>query len=135
MIKKKNRYYKLALLLLIFVFLFIGCSYYSKESYIKEYGNFVSEVSQNYEDYDKKEWNRKNGRYKKFSEKWHKKFQNDLTIREQYLLLSYQMKYNLYNTVGQATDITNGLTKEIAKELMQDYIEVQDSLMQFLNRL
>ena len=52
----------------------------NKESYLKKFDAFVSEVSENCKTYSDKDWEKKTEKYEKFSGEWYEKFKNDMRL-------------------------------------------------------
>jgi hypothetical protein len=131
---------KLAVLLfsMLTILVFISsCAPMSKESYMKKYGVFITEISQKYKTYDNKEWNNKNEKYQKFSGEWYEKFKDDFTVKEKITLTSYQVKFNYYRTLTQSSnaikELFDAMKVDEIKEQIQYYIDnnMQDDLQKF----
>ena len=76
-----------------------ACSPMSKESYLKKYDAFISEVSDNYKSYDKKTWAKQTKKYEKFSGEWYNKFKDDFTLKDQISIKANQAKWYYYRNL------------------------------------
>ena len=99
----------------------------SKESYLKKYETFVSDVSENYESYTGKDWTKKTERYEKFSGEWYEKFKNDFTWQEKLKITGLETKFQYYRFLGQSSSTIKDLLKALnikeIKEKVQYYIK------------
>ncbi|MCX4328692.1 MAG: hypothetical protein OSJ45_15645 [Lachnospiraceae bacterium] len=85
----------------------------SKDSYMEKYSDFVEEVAQNASDYTEKDWEKKDGNYQKYSDKWYKKFHNEFTASDKLLLTAYKVKYSYYRELSKCGDYVNDIINSI----------------------
>jgi hypothetical protein len=116
-----------------------GCSYYSKESYLKGFEEFITDVSQNHKSYDDKKWEKQTARYEKFTGEWYEKFKDDFTVTEKITVTGYKVKFHYFKKADQASSAINSLFNTLnvdeMKGQLQYYIEndMQDEIQQFYN--
>ncbi len=84
----------------------------SKEVYLDRFEKFVSKVGENHNDYKKSDWDYADERFKKYSQEWHKKFKEELTLKEELRVVALNVKYEAYRGKNKAKD----LYKEVLKE-------------------
>ena len=103
----------------------VACSPMTKESYLKKYDGFITEVSENYKDYDEKAWAKHTEKYEKFSGEWHEKFKDEFTLQEKLKITGLQVKFNYYSTLSQTSsmfkDILDVLNAQEIKKIVQSY--------------
>ena len=85
----------------------------SEDSYMEKYSDFVEEVAQNASDYTEKDWEKKDGNYQKYSDKWYKKFHNEFTASDKLLLTAYKVKYSYYRELSKCGDYVNDIINSI----------------------
>jgi len=84
-------------LLLFVITLQISCSEpQTKGEYLKQYADFINNVEHEYKDYSSDDWKKADAKFEKFAGDLKDKFKNELSFTEKALLLSYEVKYNLY---------------------------------------
>lgn len=84
------------LLALTAVLMIIGsCAPQTKEAYLEEYKEFISEVSEDYESFTNEDWERSLAEFRHFSDEWYLRFKDELTWKEQLEVGMYQVQYNL----------------------------------------
>jgi hypothetical protein len=126
-----------ALVTCVVVLCLAACSPTSKESYLKKYNLFVSEVSGNYKTYDDEAWVKQTEKYKKFSDEWYNKFKDEFTLKEQIAIKANQAKWHYYRNLNEATSTVKQLldTLDLAgiKKQLQYYIDnnMQSDLQKF----
>jgi len=110
-------------LFLILIFIVVGCSYYSKESYLKDFEKFITDVSQNYKSYDDKVWDKQTKRYEKFTGEWFEKFKSDFTLQENITITSYKVKFNYFKSSTVIHSFLDTLKVDEIKKKAQYYID------------
>ena len=141
--------------ILIFVFIAVSCSPMNKESYIKKFDTFVSDVSNNYKNYSEKDWEKKTQKFDKFSGKWYDKFKNDLTWQEKLKVTGFQTKFHFYKALSKTSSlfdetlnmmnttdvkstvqnfINNGQIPEL-KQLYEQYLEIGKESEKFIKEI
>jgi hypothetical protein len=115
--------------------LFTACM--NKDSYMANFEKFIADTGNNYSDYSDKDWQEKDTEYKNFSEKWYEKFKDELTMKEKVKITGYQVKYNYYRTLNQASSVFNSLFETLnvdkIRQEVQYYIDnnMQSDLEKF----
>lgn len=88
-----NLFFKITIL--FFFALVISCSPQSKESYLENYKEFMSNISDENNEYTEEDWIEMDGEYEKYSVELYEQYQDDLTLQEQILLTKYTIQYKL----------------------------------------
>jgi vacuolar-type H+-ATPase subunit I/STV1 len=120
LMKKYRAFLWVVFLMTMTVAGFTSCSRpTSKESYLKKYDDFITEVSKNHEEYDEKDWKKMTREYEKFSGEWFKKFENDLTIKDEIAIKAKQAKWYYYRYLNETTSTVKQFLEalEILEEL------------------
>ena len=105
----------------------------SKESYLKKFDSFVSEVAENYRTYSDKDWQKKTVKFEKFSGVWYDKFKDEFTLQESLKITSYKAKYHYYSNIGRAASTFKEMIdtlnvreiKESVQSLLNDGLEAE----------
>jgi len=119
------------------MFCMAACSPMSKESYLKKYDAFISEVTAHYNSYDDKAWAKQSEQYEKFSGQWYDKFKEKFTLKEQIAVKANQVKWyyfrNLNNTAATVKQLLDTLDVQGMKKQVQYYIDnnMQSDLQTF----
>ena len=71
------------------------------------------ELAQKASDYTEKDWEKKDGNYQKYSDKWYKKFHNEFTASDKLLLTGYKVKYSYYRELSKCGDYVNEIINSI----------------------
>ena len=118
-------------ILILISFFIISCSSpQSKESYMKDFGNFMTEVNADSE----KDWDKLDEKYDKFSGDWYNKFKDDFTIKDHLIIKKYQLQYNFKKVNVNSKEIFN--TYDQLKEQVKFYYEngMRDDLNNLLEQ-
>jgi hypothetical protein len=81
------------ILVFIMLSLFFSCSPKTKESYIKDFGEFIKEVNKDHNSFNKKDWQEADEKYDKYAGEWKSKFQDDFIWKDKLLINSYEAQY------------------------------------------
>jgi len=117
--------------ILIIVFITASCSIpMSKESYLKKFDAFISEVSENYKTYSDKDWKKKTEKYEKFSGVWYDKFKKDFTLKDEIVIKAKQAKWYYCRGFSSVNDFFESINIKEMKEQVQYYLDndMQDDL-------
>ena len=112
---KKNILYIILSLSLFFV----SCSPMSKESYLKQYAQFMDEISNNSEKYSENEWKNADEKFKNFDDVWYKKFKEDMDLQEKLTTSKYNLQYVYYRNKTAASDVINKYLNKGYKDLKE----------------
>ena len=86
--------------------LFIAsCSPMSKESYLKQYAQFIDEISNNSENYSENDWKKADEKFKNFDDVWYKKFKAEMDLGEKLKTTQYNIQYLIYRNKRAASDV------------------------------
>ncbi len=146
--------YKNIVLWALFIGLFLtSCAPQTKESYLEQYQSFVQDVKSNHNTYLEKDWAEKDEDYKKFSEQWRVRFEEEFTWKELIILEKYKIEYNFYRfshdfrSIKDLVDIKADELKELIKmykdndmqkeieALGKEALEMGDSTVMMLNEI
>jgi hypothetical protein len=92
----------------------------SKESYLEDYKQFISEVSAENSDYSFENWKSADEKFDKFQNEWHDKFINEFTFNDKVLLTKYNAQYVMYKYKGSFSNSIKDLFgnyKQLEKEV------------------
>lgn len=73
----------------------ICCSRYSKDSYLKDFENFIAEVEENHVNYTDDDWTKKNQEYQTFINDYYAKFETEFTSEDQKVIGNLKSKYQI----------------------------------------
>lgn len=87
-----------------FLALLISCSSQTKESYLENYKDFITEISSDTNEYTESDWVELDEEYENYSGALYEEFEEDLTLQEKLLLTKYTLQYKLarYKEVSSA---------------------------------
>jgi len=129
---KKHLYFSAMIIVVV------GCSApMSKESYLKKFNAFITEVSENHKTYSEKDWERQTKKYQKFSGEWYEKFKSDFTFREEVVIRGNRTKWQYYLRLNQASAFVRGTIDRLSIREMKDQVEffinnnMKDDLLKF----
>jgi len=108
----------------------------SKESYLKKFDSFISEISENHKTYGENEWQKMTEKYEKFSGEWYDKFKDDFTLKEHITIKANQGKWYYYRFMSETVsvkELLESLDIKGVREQLQYYIDnnMQDDLQKF----
>jgi hypothetical protein len=91
----------------------------SKESYLAGYERFVDNVQKNHLDYTKSDWEYADKRFKKFSQEWYDRFNNDLSLGEQVKTMSLATRYVSYKGKSKVEEFSDDIFRKDAKDMKE----------------
>jgi hypothetical protein len=77
----------------------------SKESYLKQYAQFIDEISNNSEKYSENDWKKADEKFKNFDDVWYKKFKAEMDLGEKLKITQYNIQYLIYRNKRAASDV------------------------------
>jgi len=98
----------------------------NKDAYLIRFSQFVDRVKEDHSAYTKKDWEYADERFRKFSEEWHARFEEELTATEELKIASLIIQYNLYRGKDKVQDIYKEELKgdvDKLKEKIEYYME------------
>lgn len=117
-------------LMLQIAWLFVACAPTTKEAYLADYKSFMDRVADERKDYSDAKWKLVNIEYKRFSDEWYNKFEEELTVKERMLLAGYEAKFAYFTAAhktGEAIDdMMESLRSSDKKSLrskIEDYVK------------
>jgi hypothetical protein len=111
--------------------MFVGCSTpMNKESYLKKFDAFITDVSANYKTWQDEEWAKKIEQYERFSGEWYKKFEKELTFQEEVKVVGFQTKFNYYKALDESSTILRNF-KEMLNNVDTD--EIRETVRSYVN--
>jgi len=115
-----------SLLIVLLVFSLFSCRPFSKESYLKRYDEFMTEVSSKEASYTDKDWKKADEKYKKFNQDWYDRFKEELTLQEKLTTTKYNIQYSYFKSKAGALNFFDTYLKgdlEKLKEQIKFYKE------------
>jgi uncharacterized protein YjcR len=105
------------------VFILSSCSQMTKEKYLSEYESFIQQVKDNQTIYTEKNWQRQDRVFYKFSTVLYKRFENEYTLVDNYLLTKYSTQYIIYRYKGDAKKLYDVIREDLndAKDAIENY--------------
>jgi hypothetical protein len=111
--------------------MFVGCSTpMNKDSYLKKFDAFITDVSANYKTWQDEEWAKKTELYERFSGEWYKKFEHELSFQEKIKVAGFQTKYYYYKALDESSTILQNV-KGIFDSLNAN--EIKDIVRSYVN--
>jgi len=104
---------------LMLILLITSCAPQSKESYLKDYKEFISEVNEESKNYSEQDWEKADEKYEKYTGEWYEKFEDEFTWKEDVILTKYQFQYNLTKIKRNSTDFFNSFIREDYEQLKE----------------
>ncbi len=93
----------------------LSCSPQSKESYLHDYKDFITEVKTS--KLSPEEWKEADKKFQKYRGEWYNKFKQELTWKDEIILKKYEFEYNLIRAKESTEDILDELFDKDAKKL------------------
>jgi len=118
------------LMFFIFSLILISCVPRNKDQYIRQYKEFVDEVTEECGNYTMKDWKKADKRFKKFNTIWYQKFKEDLSIIEKFKITQYKLTYSLLKAGREIGKIVSDKIDEEYDELHSDFDENIDNLQE-----
>jgi len=106
-------------ILLIFMLVLISCSPQNKETYLKDYEEFINKVGNENGKFNEKKWKETDAKYEKFSGEWKSKFEDEFTWKEKIVLTKFEFQYNLAKIRGSTSNFFNTYLKEDFEKLKE----------------
>jgi hypothetical protein len=98
----------------------------TKETYLKNFERFISDVEKNGEKFSISDWRWANRRFSKYSGEWYENFQNDLKVEEKMQVAGLKTRYMIAkgnSKLGQYMNKELGKDLERMKEDVQKYMK------------
>jgi len=89
----KNRIEKFIFILVIVAFITTCSTFNTKEAYLQNFTDFISEIENNSQTYTEEIWNTKEMEYKKFIGEKYEQFQSQLTDEDQQTIGKLKARY------------------------------------------
>lgn len=110
-------------ILVILMYLYVGCAPYTKDKYIEDFRAFVSETKDNYVNYSEKDWAKSEDQFNQLSIDQFNQFKLDLSDDDKAIIgklkgvyLGLKVKKGAKDVLDQAKDIFNqakGMIEEV----------------------
>lgn len=114
---------KLNLILIAIIILFVGCSPQSKETYLDDYQDFMTEIKKNHKSFSEKDWRKYDEEFNKYSKEWFANFKDDLTWKERIVVEKYTYEYKLYSVKRFVNTLLNNKDVNEIKQQIKRYKE------------
>ncbi|NDV58675.1 DUF6565 domain-containing protein [Bacteroides sp. 519] len=116
-----------SLFIIVIAIMMMACSPTSKESYLNKYDSFITEITKNHKLYDQKDWKKKAEEYNKFAGEWYDKFEDELSLKDEVKIKSYQVKWHYYSNLSDISSTVKELLEVLdvkgLKKQIQYYID------------
>ena len=80
----------------ILISLLTSCKPHSKEAYLKQYNEFIDNVSKNGSKFSENDWEKKDAEFKNYNEVWYAHFQDQLTWQEKAITAKNSVQFTFY---------------------------------------
>jgi len=110
--------------------LLTSCAPQTKEDYMRDYKEFMNDVSNNHKEYSSKDWEKADKDFKKYSDKLKKKFSNELTLLEKGILLGNEVEYSVYKAKQPIIDLLNNYSTDDYESIKKQIKEYKDKDME-----
>ncbi len=107
-------------ILLIIIVLVTSCKTETKETYLSDYQKFMTEVTDNHQEYSDKDWEKKTKEFDKYKTVLKEKYKNELSWQEQLTLGQHEMGFGLLQLKKESPNLLDlfkgdfeGLKKQI----------------------
>lgn len=120
------RYFEVGLLFAVLTASLSACAPMTKESYLTGYAEFMQEVASEGEHYTERDWQRREEEFTNYSEIWHARFKDELTFKEDLVIVKYGMQYNMYKFKYRVSGFFKDFDEEdydALKEQIAYYVE------------
>lgn len=124
---KTNTKGKLLIILFYITLVTIGCKFNSKENYLQNFTDFISEIENNYKTYTEEDWNTKEIEYKKLISEKYDQIQSQLTDEDQQTIGKLKARYFKIVLKSGLEQLEEDI-KEGAKQLEGFIEEMTDSI-------
>ncbi len=102
-----------------------ACAPISKDSYMKRYEQFMTEIKQNASSYNDDDWLEKDEQFREYSDVLYNKFKDKLTPSEKRTLLKYKLQYNMSQGFNKSsnwvTDMVNSIDLDAAASRIKSF--------------
>lgn len=105
----------------ILISLLTGCRPYSKEAYLKQYNEFIDNVSKNGSKFSESDWKKKDAEFKNYNEVWYGHFKDDLSWQEKVITAKNSVQFSIYRN-------QSGMQDFFKTYLQGDYEELKKRL-------
>ena len=111
----------IGVLFLIISISIISCSPNSKESYLKQYNDFITEIMADHQTYTAENWRDLERKNDKFTGEWYDKYKNEFSIKDKIIVTKNKVQFNIYK-MNYDTKITFGY------DLSKDYDKLRKQI-------
>lgn len=77
----------------------------TKGAYLDEFETFMENVEKNYQNFNNRQWEKYDEKYKKFTGEWQNKFQNEFNYYDEAKIIKYEIQYNSYKIKSSVLDL------------------------------
>lgn len=90
---------------------------------MEKYVSFLDEVSQEYKNYTPKDWERMDVKFEKFNGEWYRKYEQELSFKDELKLQAYKMKYAYYRALSEGKSAMDGILENVDVEQMKKDVD------------
>jgi hypothetical protein len=106
-----------------------GCRPLSKEAYLKQYNDFMTNVSNNGSKFKENDWKKKDAEFKKYNEVWYAYFKDELTFQEKVITTKNSFQYSFYRNQTAMDDFFKNYLKGNYEEVKKKLKYYKDNKM------
>ena len=119
------------ILFLIIAFAMVSsCVRENKQKYLKDYGDFMEEVSKNSKGYSKAEWKETDLRYDELNKELYSKYKAELTTDEKRVISGYRVKYISLKASANINNFYQNLLKDDVSRIKKEIKYYIDNKME-----
>ena len=100
-----------------------ACAPTSKESYLRRFDAFITEVSKNHRTFSERDWERATQQFERFSGEWYDRFRDNFTLREIASIRAKQIRWHYFLRLNQASSFLESLNVRELKRQVQSFID------------
>jgi phosphoribosyl 1,2-cyclic phosphodiesterase len=102
-------------LLLVSVLFTVSCSFYSKDNYLADFEEFVTEIENNCDGYSEKDWDLMDSHYQNYAETYYEQFKTEMTKNDEITIVKLKARYQAekikYKTGKMIEKVNEGLNE------------------------
>ena len=112
-----------------------SCYKMTKEDYLLRYKQFVDKVQKEYKNYSDKDWFKADKYYNNLNSTLYSKFDSQLTIKDRFLIKTYQVRYNYYRGSKEFENTLHDINDYLNNELKDDIHKLRKDIDSFTNEV
>ncbi len=106
---------------------YLGFNVTTKNEYMQNYQDFIVKVQDNYNAYNRKDWETADKKMETFSHEMYKKYTNELSFRDKLTIGKYPIMYYLSRYKAMLNDEIDDKYRDDTRMILKNLIEIMDS--------